>query len=151
MIDIVGLVIKSISMFLDHSASLRKLELEKEKLQKDYQLESQRISVCKEVALANIEKEKLALTRNLEICARELDALAISKEILYRAIEKLVEKIISDKSDGDKQIYLQAIDIVREEISKLREESSLHFQRISVVVQKAMENPIEMNFLEGGD
>ena len=89
MSDIAEIALNSVGMLCDYFVNLQKLELEREKLQKAFELDSHKITVCERVALANIKKQKLVLTKSLEISSRELGSLAVSKEILYKSLENL--------------------------------------------------------------
>lgn len=148
--DLMETVIRGATVLCNYIIEFHKLELEAAKLKAEFEIETQKISAAERVALEDIQMKKAILTKNLEITSVELKHLALNKDILYKALNALVEKIIADDTE-DKSIFLRAIELIREEISCLREESALHFDRITHQTLKSLESSSGKLILEGGD
>ena len=151
MSDIFGAVVQSVSVLCDYIVRVQALEVEKLRILKDAELMERKINVTEKVALERLANQKLVLQHSMEITAQELNGLRISREVLIGAVDALVQNIISESATVEsREISLRAIEIIRDEIQKLREDTSIQFDRIAAIVQQALENPLNHNFLDGG-
>ena len=152
MSEFIGVVTQSVSVLCDYIVKLQALEVEKLRILKDAELMGRKIAVTERIALERLANQKLVLQNSMEVTAQELNGLHVSREVLVRAVDKLVQNIISESATVDsREISLRAIEIIREEIQKLREDTSIQFERITIFVQQALENPLNNNFLDGGE
>ena len=152
MSEFIGVVTQSVSVLCDYIVRLQSLEIEKLRILKDAELMGRKIAVTERIALERLANQKLVLQNSMEVTAQELNGLHVSREVLVRAVDKLVQNIISESATVDsREISLRAIEIIREEIQKLREDTSIQFERITIFVQQALENPLNNNFLDGGE
>lgn len=151
MSEFFGTVVQSVSVLCDYIVRLESLEVEKLKILKDAELMERKINVTEQVALERLSNQKLVLQSSMEITSQELNGLRVSREVLIQAVNAFVENIISESATLEsREISLRAIDIIRDEIQKLREDTSIQFDRVAVIVQQALENPLNHNFLDGG-
>ena len=151
MSEFFGSIVQGVGILCDYIVKLEALEVEKLRILKDAELMGRKIAVTERVALERLSNQKLVLQHSMEITAQELNGLRVSREVLIRAVDALVQNIISENASVEsREISLRAIEIVRDEIQKLREDTSIQFDRIAAIVQQALENPLNHNFLDGG-
>lgn len=151
MSDFFGMIIQGVGVLCDYIVKLESLEVEKLKILKDAELMERKISVTEKVALERLANQKLVLQRSLDMTAEELGSIRASKEILFKAVDRLVQNIISDHATvATQELSLKAMGLIQDEIQKLREDTNVQFETIAANVQKALENPLNQGFLDGG-
>lgn len=152
MSEYMTLVIKSVDVLCNHIARIQSIEVERFRIASEAETMRRKISVIEKVALERLEQQKMVLERSLSMVAEDLSSLSISREILIRALEKLTDKIISEETKEEHQgILLQALNIIREELNKIREDSEIRFDKIAGSIVTAMKSPLNHKLIEGDE
>jgi len=99
--DIMGIILQSVNAFCDHMYKLEQLDVERLRINRDYEIMNRKISITEKVALEHIEFQKMVLEKSLLATTEDLASLGASREVEDTAgkIEALAEvrgeKIIS--------------------------------------------------------
>ena len=150
--DLTNTLMQSMTTLCDYMYKFEQLELERMRINKDYEIMSRKISITEKVALEHIEFQKLVLEKSLAAATEDLSGLGASREIMIKAIERFSESIMAKKySQAERECTFKIIALLSHELKQLRGESELKFKMISTNVIKALQNPFDnLKILKGG-
>ena len=149
--DLTNTLMQSMTTLCDYMYKFEQLELERMRINKDYEIMSRKISITEKVALEHIEFQKLVLEKSLAAATEDLSGLGASREIMIKAIERFSESIMAKKySQEERECAFKIIALLSHELKQLRGESELKFKMISANVLKALQNPFDnLKILKG--
>ena len=67
-----GIILQSVNAFCDHMYKLEQLDVERMKINRDYEIMDRKISITEKVALEHIEFQKMVLEKSLLATTEDL-------------------------------------------------------------------------------
>jgi len=141
--DIMGAILQSVNLFCEHLYKLEQLDVERLRINRDYEIMNRKISITEKVALKHIEFQKLVLEKSLLAATKDLASLGASREIMIKAIGKFSESIMAKKSSPEERdCAFKIIGLLSHELKQLQSDSAVKFKLLSANVIKALQNPL---------
>jgi len=142
--DIMNTIMQSVTMLCDYMYKFEQLDVERLRINRDYEIMDRKISITEKVALEHIEFQKLVLEKSLLATTKDLASLGASREIMVKAIGKFSESIIAKKSSPEERdCAFKIIGLLSHELKQLQSDSAVKFKLLSANVMKALQNPLK--------
>ena len=141
--NVINPVLKSVFALCDYMYKFEQLDVERLRINKEFEIMERKVSITERVALKHIEFQKLVLEKSLAAAAEDLARLAVSRETMIKAIEKFSLNIMAkDTSVAERECAFKLIGLLSHELKQLRSDSEIKFKLLSANIVKALQNPL---------
>jgi len=141
--NLMGIILQSVNAFCEYMYKLEQLDVERLRINRDYEIMNRKISITEKVALEHIEFQKMVLEKSLLATTEDLASLGASREVMVKAIGKFSESIMTKKySPEERECAFKIIGLLSHELKQLQSDSAVKFKLLSANVIKALQNPL---------
>lgn len=144
---------QGVSILCDYICKMQEVEKERFRIATEAEITHRKISITEKVAMARLAAQKEVLEKSIDATATDLASLGVSRERMLEVIGRLAESVVADdKTPEERERAFNVIEIMRNELDKLREDSMVKYELLSHNILQALEAPLSgLNFLEIGD